>query len=166
MRDIEGFVLDGMQGVFVVQFYADNCSPCEQLKPVMEDIEKQMPEVSFSKMKVFDMKTKEVFHAMEKEEYAVTTFPTVCIFKDGKLKEKIVGVKPQSFIAHRIACTITDNCETIEEKPKGILPAQIDLNKLSMAELKALAYDHILLLQDTQRKIQTLEALIQQKISK
>lgn len=68
-----------------VDFYADWCSPCRMMAPVVEELAKQYEgRVAFAK---FDVEA----NKRVPEEYEVMSIPTLFIFKDGKVAERIVG---------------------------------------------------------------------------
>lgn len=72
------------KGVILVDFYADWCSPCKMLMPIIEQIEKENPEVFVAKVNVDESP------ALAKE-YAVMTIPCLIVFKDGKEATRRVG---------------------------------------------------------------------------
>jgi len=75
------------KGVTLVDFYADWCGPCRVLTPHLETVAKELAgEVSFVKLDV-DQAQKVA------STYQVTSVPTLILFKDGKEKGRIVGVR-------------------------------------------------------------------------
>ncbi len=75
------------KGVSVVDYWASWCGPCKMLAPVLEQVAEQMPEVKIGKANVDDEKA--LAQAAE-----VQAIPNVCVYKDGKLAERMVGVQP------------------------------------------------------------------------
>lgn len=71
-------------GLVLVDFSATWCGPCQMLAPIIEEIALELPEVKIIKIDVDEkpeLSTK----------YNVSSIPTVLIFKDGQLKDTIIG---------------------------------------------------------------------------
>ena len=70
--------------VVLVDFWAAWCGPCRMLNPVMDDIENLFPN-NIGKVNVDE----------ERElaaKYGVRSLPTVIIFKEGEVMERITGL--------------------------------------------------------------------------
>lgn len=83
----EGDVLKASNPV-VVDFYADWCGPCKRLAPIFADLSQEMEGVDFFKINVED----------ESElagKYSVQSIPTLIIFKDGEVVDRIMGLMPK-----------------------------------------------------------------------
>ena len=78
----DGFI---KKGISVVDFWATWCAPCRVQGPIVEDLAKEMKKVKFGKLDVD--KNRQV--AMK---YGIRGIPTLIIFKDGKVVEKVVGL--------------------------------------------------------------------------
>ncbi len=73
----------------VVDFWASWCMPCQMLKPVMEEIQKDVGEKA-------DIRTMNVDDSPETtKEYSIMSIPAVLFFKDGELIETLVGMNPK-----------------------------------------------------------------------
>ena len=72
--------------VFVVDFYADWCGPCQMLAPVLEQLEK---ETSIKIVKINVDETPDIARA-----FRIMSIPTLMLFKDGKLVKKELGYMP------------------------------------------------------------------------
>lgn len=69
----------------IVDFWAEWCTPCKMLAPVLEEIANERQDIKVCKVDVdaeFELAT----------EYAIMSIPTVMAFKDGKVINKSVGV--------------------------------------------------------------------------
>ena len=74
-------------GVTLVDLYADWCGPCQRIAPIVEDLAKEYDgKANITKLDVDA--SPEVA-----EEFGVLGIPTLLIFKDGELVEKMVGVQ-------------------------------------------------------------------------
>ena len=73
------------KGVVVVDFWATWCAPCRVQGPIVEDLSKEMKNVKFGKLDVD--KNRQVA-----SKYGIRAIPTLIIFKDGKVAERIVGL--------------------------------------------------------------------------
>ena len=73
-------------GNVVVDCYADWCGPCKMLSPIIDEVANTLDNYKFYKLNVdeCDIVTR---------DYMVMSIPTLLIFKDGELKEKLVGFK-------------------------------------------------------------------------
>jgi thioredoxin 1 len=70
----------------MVDFYAEWCSPCKLLKPILDKISDDDNNVKFYKV---DIATETKLA----EDYDILTIPTVIVFKDGKISETINGFR-------------------------------------------------------------------------
>ncbi len=89
----EAFVAEGLA---VVDFWAAWCGPCRALAPLLDDIADELSHVKFGKVDVDA-------HPELAGKFDVVSIPNVCIFKDGKLVDRIIGVQPRDAMADRIA---------------------------------------------------------------
>ena len=69
------------EGVWIVDFYADWCGPCKMLGPVLESMEGNILKINVDT------------HEELATRFGVMSIPTICFFKDGDLKEKVVGFR-------------------------------------------------------------------------
>lgn len=80
----------------VVDFYADWCGPCRMVSPIIESLSKEyLGRVKFAKM---DTDENQNIAA----KYDIMSIPTVMIFKDGEVKDVIIGAAPSSSYKQRI----------------------------------------------------------------
>ena len=84
------------EGLTVVDFYADWCGPCRKLGPIMEEIERELGEkVKFTKINTDD-------NIETAKEYQISGLPTLLVFKNGEVVERMVGLMPKSSIIKNI----------------------------------------------------------------
>lgn len=95
----------------VVDFYADWCSPCKQLAPIMEALAKE----NYPKLKVCKLDIDENRDIYVK--YKIFGIPVLIFFKEGKEVERIIGLKTKKYIQDKIDTLLKkekkrkDNCE-------------------------------------------------------
>lgn len=82
--------------VTVVDFFANWCGPCRKLGPILEEVEAELSE----KVKFAKIDTDENLDAAKK--YQVSGLPTLLVFKDGEVIERMVGLMPKSSIITNI----------------------------------------------------------------
>lgn len=68
----------------IIDFWATWCGPCQMLAPVLEELEKERPDLVIAKVNVDE----EMELAMQ---YKVVSIPTILLVKDGKVAAKAVG---------------------------------------------------------------------------
>lgn len=86
--NFESEVLRSDQPV-LVDFYADWCGPCRALGPTIEDVAEQVAgDAKVGKLNVDD-------NPQTAKSYGIGTIPTVLVFQDGEVVDRLVGVQPQ-----------------------------------------------------------------------
>ncbi len=67
------------EGKWIVDFYADWCGPCKMLGTVLETMNNNILKINVDTHEELAVK------------FGVMSIPTICFFKDGDLKNKIIG---------------------------------------------------------------------------
>lgn len=81
-KNFDEFIKDG---VAVVDFWATWCGPCRMLAPVLDEVAEKLSGAKFGKV--------DVDNAPElAREYNIMSIPNVCIFKNGELADRIIGL--------------------------------------------------------------------------
>ncbi len=80
------------EGVTVVDFWATWCGPCRRQSPIVEEIANDLgAQVTIGKLNVDHNKK-------ISSEYYVRTIPTIIIFKDGVVMERLVGLQAKEHL--------------------------------------------------------------------
>ena len=73
------------EGKVLVDCYATWCGPCKMLSPIIDEVSNEVKNYTFYKLDVDENEN-------IAEEYGIMSIPTLLIFEDGKLKEKIMQI--------------------------------------------------------------------------
>jgi thioredoxin 1 len=80
----------------LVDFFATWCGPCKMLSPILE----QVKEDSNEKYEIVKVDVDEGYEIAK--SFGIMSVPTMIIFKNGELKEKMVGLRQKSQIEETI----------------------------------------------------------------
>ncbi|HEY5562563.1 MAG TPA: thioredoxin [Clostridiaceae bacterium] len=94
-NEFQNQVLDSADLV-LIDFSAVWCGPCKMLAPIIEELSNEMD----GKVKVFKVDVDKSGDIAQK--YEITGVPTVIIFKDGKVMDKMVGFQPKVVLKSRL----------------------------------------------------------------
>ena len=67
------------EGIWIVDFYADWCGPCKMLGSILEEMDHNILKINVDT------------HEELAREYAVMSIPTIIFFKDGEMKNEVIG---------------------------------------------------------------------------
>ncbi|MGF7397021.1 thioredoxin [Thermoanaerobacterium thermosaccharolyticum] len=74
----------------LVDFWAEWCGPCRMVSPIIEELADDYEgKVKVGKINVDDENELAV-------QFKIMSIPTIALFKDGKMVDKIVGARPKS----------------------------------------------------------------------
>jgi thioredoxin 1 len=75
------------KGLVLVDFFAEWCAPCRVLTPILEALATELEgKVSIIKVDVDEAQA-------IASQYDITSVPTIIIFEEGNMKQRIVGLK-------------------------------------------------------------------------
>jgi thioredoxin 1 len=80
----------------VVDFWAEWCQPCRMMAPILERLASRMAgQVRFAKLNVDE-------NPLTAQAYTVMAIPTLILFRDGRMADRIVGLLPEAHLGERI----------------------------------------------------------------
>jgi thioredoxin 1 len=82
--------------LFILDCWAEWCGPCRMVAPVIEEMAREMKgSVVFGKLNVdANMRTS--------NKYKISAIPTILVFRNGKLIDKLIGAYPKATLAAKI----------------------------------------------------------------
>lgn len=75
----------------VIDFWAEWCAPCRQIKPILEDLAVRYD----GKIKIVKLNVDE--NPLTMTKYGVRAIPTLLAFKGGIVVQQVQGAKPKAF---------------------------------------------------------------------
>ena len=79
----------------VIDFWATWCGPCKLMNPILEEVEKENPYLTITRVDIDSDKDMV-------EQYNIQSVPTYVILKDGKEVDRIIGAKPKFAFLKRV----------------------------------------------------------------
>ena len=78
--------VENFDGTVLIDFFAEWCTPCKMLSPVIEDVAEAVDDkVKVCKVNVENEK-------MLAERYGIMSIPTLVVMKNGTVKNRSIGV--------------------------------------------------------------------------
>lgn len=85
--------------VVLVDFWAAWCGPCRMMAPVLDEISAENEDFIVAKLNVDE-------NPATASAYRIMSIPTMGIFKDGRMVDKIVGVTPKQAVLSKVRAYI------------------------------------------------------------
>lgn len=80
----------------LIDFWAAWCGPCKMIAPIVEELANEYEgKVKIGKLDVDDNQQTSI-------KFGVRSIPTLLLFKDGKLKDTIIGAVSKSHIVQKL----------------------------------------------------------------
>ena len=93
----QSFTAETSQGLVLADFWATWCGPCKMIAPVLEELDKEMGD----QVKVVKLDVDENQETAGK--FGVMSIPTLILFKDGEVVDKVVGFQPKEALAELVS---------------------------------------------------------------
>ncbi|WP_058485832.1 thioredoxin [Defluviitalea phaphyphila] len=85
------------KGTVLVDFFAVWCGPCKMMSPIIDELStKYEGKVKIGKLNVDE-------EPSTAAKYGIMSIPTIMIFKDGKVVDKVVGALPKQELENRLS---------------------------------------------------------------
>ncbi|MBS3740961.1 MAG: thioredoxin [Candidatus Cloacimonetes bacterium] len=81
----------------LVDFWAEWCAPCKMLNPTIKELEDEMDSEKVTIAKC-DIQNQQALAT----KYGIMSIPSILIFKEGEVKEQIIGVVPKQDIKEKL----------------------------------------------------------------
>jgi thioredoxin 1 len=86
----------GKYPVFILDCWAEWCGPCRMIGPIIEELAREMKgKAVFGKLNIDE-------NIATANKYRISAIPTLMIFKNGKLIDKVVGAYPKIALVAKI----------------------------------------------------------------
>ncbi len=86
----------------LVDFFATWCGPCQVMGPILESLAEKFPKIDEVEIVKADIDGLGEITA----KYNIMSVPTLIIFKDGKIAEKMVGLRTEEEIESKLTKAI------------------------------------------------------------
>jgi thioredoxin 1 len=77
------------EGMVLVDYFAEWCSPCKMVSPILEEISKERNDIAIVKVNVDD-------NQQIAMDYGVQSIPTLMLFRDGQKQDSMIGALPKT----------------------------------------------------------------------
>lgn len=85
------------RGIVLLDCWAPWCGPCRMITPIMEELARE----SNGRYRIAKLNVDE--NPRTAAQFQIQSIPTMLIFKDGKLVDRLIGAQPKPAIAARLA---------------------------------------------------------------
>ena len=86
----------GGDKLVITDFWAEWCGPCKMIAPLLDEVAKELPE------KVKIVKVNVDNEQQLAQQYGIYNIPTLLFFKDGAVREQVVGTAAKKVLVEKI----------------------------------------------------------------
>ena len=83
------------KGLALIDFWAVWCGPCQMQAPIIEELAKELDDVTVGKVNVDE-------HQELAVKYEISSIPTIILFKNGKVVDTLVGYQAKDSLINLI----------------------------------------------------------------
>lgn len=83
------------KGLALIDFWAVWCGPCQMQAPIIEELAKELDDVTVGKVNVDEQQELAA-------EYGISSIPTIMLFKNGKAVDTMVGYQAKESLINII----------------------------------------------------------------
>jgi thioredoxin 1 len=99
MKEITSAEFDAStKGNAVIEFFSAGCMNCKATEPMLDAIAPEHTSITFAKINIEG-------HEELTQKFEVMSLPTILFFKGGEVVDKLVGLKPRTLLARKVAET-------------------------------------------------------------
>jgi thioredoxin 1 len=80
----------------IADFWAEWCGPCKMIAPLLDEVAREMPD------KVKIVKVDVEAEPQLAQQFGIYNIPTLLFFKDGQVKEQVVGTVAKKVLVEKI----------------------------------------------------------------
>ncbi|RFU61361.1 thioredoxin [Bacillus sp. V59.32b] len=93
----QSFTNETGEGLVLADFWAPWCGPCKMIAPVLQELDSEMGD----KVKIVKVDVDENQETAGK--FGVMSIPTLLLFKNGEVVDKVVGFQPKEALAELVS---------------------------------------------------------------
>ncbi|CAH0346289.1 thioredoxin [Bacillus sp. CECT 9360] len=93
----QSFTTETGEGLVLADFWAPWCGPCKMIAPVLQELDSEMGD----KVKIVKVDVDENQETAGK--FGVMSIPTLLLFKNGEVVDKVVGFQPKEALAELVS---------------------------------------------------------------